>query len=177
LLKETLRELYHEPLFVVRVRLDAWLAWASRSRLQPLVKLARTIREHREGILAAIQHGLSHGRLEGLNNRIRLLSHQAFGFHSAGPLLAMVYLCCAGIKIPLLSDRRPQVDPYRLWENPYCQGSCQNVVVCRSNADCAGILVREHNGWRDKYLPSQCVPCPVPGVKCCALPTWWDWPP
>jgi hypothetical protein len=32
---------------------------------------------------------------------------------SAGPLLAMVYLCCAGIKTPLLSDRRPQVDPYR----------------------------------------------------------------
>ena len=63
------------------------------------------------------------------------------------------------------------------WPRTYCQGSCQNVVVCRSSADCAGILVREHNGWGDKYLPSQCVPCPVPGVRCCALPTWWDWPP
>ena len=27
-------------------RLDAWLAWASRSRLKPFVKLARTIRKH-----------------------------------------------------------------------------------------------------------------------------------
>lgn len=114
LLKEALRDLYREPLFVAELRLDAWLAWASRSRLAPFVKLARTIRAHRDGILAAIQHGLSNGRLEGLNNRIRLLSHQAFGFHSAGPLLAMVYLCCAGIKIPLPSDRRPQVDPYRV---------------------------------------------------------------
>jgi transposase len=114
LLKEALRDLYREPIFVAELRLDAWLAWASRSKLSPFVKLARTIRAHRKGILAAIEHGLSNGRLEGLNNRIRLLSHQAFGFHSAGPLLAMVYLCCAGIKIPLPSDQRPQVDPYRI---------------------------------------------------------------
>jgi len=34
--------------------LDAWLTWASRSRLEPFVKLARTIRTHRDGILNAI---------------------------------------------------------------------------------------------------------------------------
>ena len=65
--------------------LDAWLAWASRSRLDPFVKLARTIRRHRAGILAAIRLGLSNGRLEGLNSRIRLISHRSFGFHSPTP--------------------------------------------------------------------------------------------
>ena len=45
-------------------RLDAWLAWASRSRLKPFVKLARTIRKHNAGVLAAIELGLSNGRLE-----------------------------------------------------------------------------------------------------------------
>jgi transposase len=29
--------------------------------------------------------GLSNGRLEGLNSKIRLISHRAFGFHSADP--------------------------------------------------------------------------------------------
>jgi hypothetical protein len=43
--------------------LDAWLAWASRSRLEPFVKLARTIRRHQAGILAAIRRGLPNGRL------------------------------------------------------------------------------------------------------------------
>jgi transposase len=62
---------------------------------------ARTLREHRDGILAAIRHGLSNGRLEGLNSKIRLLSHRAFGFHSADPLIALVYLCCAGVTITL----------------------------------------------------------------------------
>ncbi|MGH7461477.1 MAG: transposase, partial [Longimicrobiales bacterium] len=41
-------------------------------------------------------------RLEGMNNKIRLLSHRAFGFHSAQPLMAMVYLCCSGITLPQL---------------------------------------------------------------------------
>ena len=81
--------------------LDAWLAWATRSRLIPFVKLARTIRRHHAGILAAIRLGLSNGRLEGLNSRIRLISHRSFGFHSAPPLIALIYLCCAGIAIDL----------------------------------------------------------------------------
>ncbi|MCA1680185.1 MAG: transposase [Actinobacteria bacterium] len=102
LLKEELRLLYHlkDPA-LAPAHLDAWLAWASRSRLHPFVRLARTIRRHRAGILAAIRLGLSNGRLEGLNSRIRLISHRSFGFHSAAPLIALVYLCCSRIVIDL----------------------------------------------------------------------------
>jgi transposase len=102
LLKEELRLLYHlDDPELAPAHLDAWLAWASRSRLEPFVKLARTIRRHYHGILAAIRLGLDNGRLEGLNSRIRLISHRSFGFHSPAPLIALVYLCCAGIVIPL----------------------------------------------------------------------------
>jgi transposase len=102
LLKEELRLLYHlQDTALAPAHLDAWLAWASRSRLEPFVKLARTIRRHRAGILTAIRLGLSNGRLEGLNSRIRLISHRSFGFHSAAPLIALVYLCCSGIVIDL----------------------------------------------------------------------------
>ena len=102
LLKEELRVLYQlEDPSLAPAHLDAWLAWASRSKLEPFVKLARTIRQHRQGILAAIRLGLTNGRLEGLNSRIRLISHRSFGFHSAAPLIALVYLCCSGITIDL----------------------------------------------------------------------------
>jgi transposase len=102
LLREELRLLYHLPdPALAPAHLDAWLAWASRSRLTPFVRLARTLRAHRDGILAAIRLGLSNGRLEGLNSKIRLISHRAFGFHSADPLIALVYLCCAGLTIEL----------------------------------------------------------------------------
>jgi transposase len=100
LLKEQLRLLYHldDPAGAPE-HLAAWLAWASRSRLEPFVRLARTIRRHRDGILAAIRLGLSNGRLEGLNSKIRLLSHRSFGFHSADPLVALIYLCCSRLTI------------------------------------------------------------------------------
>ncbi len=102
LLKEELRLLYQlEDPTLAPAHLDAWLTWASRSRLGPFVRLARTIRRHRAGILAAIRLGLSNGRLEGLNSRIRLISHRSFGFHSADPLIALVYLCCTAIVIDL----------------------------------------------------------------------------
>jgi transposase len=102
LLKEELRLLYQlDDPALAPAHLDAWLAWATRSRLTPFVRLARTIRRHRNGILAAIRLGLSNGRLEGLNSRIRLISHRSFGFHSAAPLIALVYLCCTRITIDL----------------------------------------------------------------------------
>ncbi len=102
LLKEELRVLYQlEDRTLAPAHLDAWLTWASRSRLDPFIKLARTIRRHRDGILNAIRLGLNNGRLEGLNSRIRLISHRSFGFHSAARLIALVYLCCTGIVIPL----------------------------------------------------------------------------
>lgn len=44
---------------------------------------------------------IQNGRLEGLNSRIRLISHRSFGFHSAAPLIALVYLSCSGIVIDL----------------------------------------------------------------------------
>ena len=102
LLREELRLLYHLPdPRLAPAHLDAWLAWASRSRLTPFVRLARTLRAHRDGILAAIRLGLSNGRLEGLNSKIRLISHRSFGFHSANALIALAMLRLGGVCPPL----------------------------------------------------------------------------
>ena len=101
LLHGELRYIYRLPKEEAAERLDAWLAWASRSRLKPFIKLARTLRKHKAGVLAAIELGISNGRLEALNSKVRLLSHRAYGFHSADALIAMIYLCCAGIQIAL----------------------------------------------------------------------------
>src|SRR6202171_3938997 len=67
LLYGELRYIYKLPKDEAAERLDAWLAWASRSRLKPFIKLARTIRKHKAGVLAAIELEISNGRLEALN--------------------------------------------------------------------------------------------------------------
>ena len=46
-----------------------------------------------------IRLDLTNARLEGLHNKIRLLSHRSYGFHSPHALIALIYLCCAGITI------------------------------------------------------------------------------
>jgi transposase len=77
LLNGELRYIYRLPKHEAPERLEKWLAWASRSRLKPFVKFARTIRKHKTGVLAAIELGLSNARLEGLHSKVRLLSHRA----------------------------------------------------------------------------------------------------
>lgn len=98
LLKEMLAKAldYRQPKRA-RDTLEQWLAWASRSRLEPFVKLAKTIREHKESILAYIKHRLTNGLVEGINARTRMVARRAFGFHSAEALISMIQLCNGGI--------------------------------------------------------------------------------
>lgn len=101
LLKEELRALYWCGPRAARRHLASWLAWASRSKLRPFVTLARTLRKYRNGILAAIDLRLSNGMMEGLNNKIAVLKHRAYGFHSAAALIAMIFLCCTKLHVEL----------------------------------------------------------------------------
>src|SRR5215212_1686310 len=71
LLKEQLRAIYRVPTEHAGALLDAWLAWARRSRLEPFVRLARTITDQRPGIEAAVRHGLSNARVEQVNTQPR----------------------------------------------------------------------------------------------------------
>ncbi len=79
--------------------LEGWLRRAMYSRIEPIKKVARMIRNHLDGVLGWVQWRISNGRLEGMNNRIRLLSHRSFGLHSAEALISLVYLCCGGIEL------------------------------------------------------------------------------
>jgi transposase len=101
LLKEQLRQIYRLPADAAIRLLDGWLKWARRCRLAPFVKLARTITEQRDGIVAAIQHGLSNARVEAINTQIRLITRRAFGFHSPDALIALAMLSLADLCPPL----------------------------------------------------------------------------
>lgn len=100
LLKEALAAcLDGRQIHVATAKLREWLAWASRSKLAPFVKLARTVKKHLDGILGYVRSRLSNGRTEGLNGKIRTITRRSFGFHSADALIAMIQLCCAGIDL------------------------------------------------------------------------------
>jgi transposase len=100
LLKESLRQAlsYRQPARAENA-LKSWMAWASRSKLRPFVRTARTIRKHFDGILAYIRTRLTNGVVEGINTRLRMIARRAYGFHSPEALVSMLYLCCGGITL------------------------------------------------------------------------------
>lgn len=99
LLKETLAAILDKSITPARSKLLEWVSWARRSRLAPFAKAAATVRDHLAGILAACDTGLTNARVEALNGKARTITRRSFGFHSATPLIALLFLCCGGIRL------------------------------------------------------------------------------
>ncbi len=65
-LKESLAEILElSSITLARDLLRDWISWAQRSRLEPFVRLSRTIRHHAEGILGYVRTLHTNGRVEG----------------------------------------------------------------------------------------------------------------
>jgi len=80
--------------------LDQWLWWASHSRLEPFKDFARMIRKHKAGILAWTKLRISNGALEGMNNKVKLVSHRSYGFRNDDRYIEAIYHNCAGLPLP-----------------------------------------------------------------------------
>jgi len=104
LLKEGLRLVFRLPYDEAKDALEVWVNWARRCRIPAFVDLQRRIVKHRASILAAIEHGLSNGRIESVNTKIRLITRVAFGFRSPEALIALAMLSLGGHK-PVLPGR------------------------------------------------------------------------
>ena len=106
-MKEMVRAIFAAGLTVkaVEALLDRLLARLARSRLKPFVRLGRTIRKHRQGILAARRLDLNNARAEALNNKVKLIVRRAYGFHSANAALALVHLACGPLTLTLPHER------------------------------------------------------------------------
>ncbi len=81
---------------------------ASRSRLGPFVKAARTMRDRRGIIVNAINEWIGNGRVEGNITKVRLIIRRSYGFHSATAALALVMLACGPINLTLPHEQPPQ---------------------------------------------------------------------
>lgn len=59
-----------------------WYFWATHSRLEPIKKAAKTLKEHYYGIMNFFRHRISNGPAEGINSRIGTLWKSACGFRN-----------------------------------------------------------------------------------------------
>jgi len=76
-----------------------WYAWAIRSRLAPIKKVARTIKKHLWGILNAIVLQASNGASESMNSRIQGLKVRSRGFRNKVRYIQAIYFHFGGLDL------------------------------------------------------------------------------
>lgn len=72
--------------------LKSWYNWAIRSQIEQVKKVARTVKDHWNGILAWFNSKLSNGFLEAVNGLIQAAKRRARGYRSTKNLINMAYL-------------------------------------------------------------------------------------
>lgn len=76
-----------------------WLGWAQRSRLEPMVKAARTIREHLDGIVNAVVLKVTGALCESLNAKIQRIKAAACGFRNRARFREAILFHCGGLSL------------------------------------------------------------------------------
>src|SRR6202171_6049944 len=93
-LKEAFQQLwdYNSPTWAGKF-LDDWCRQVMRSRIEPMKKIARSMRQHRELILNYFraQKLLSSGVVEGLNNKAKVTMRKSYGFRTFRTLELALY--------------------------------------------------------------------------------------
>lgn len=60
--------------------LEGWITKAQASMIAQLIKFANKLWVHRTGIFNYFRHRITTGKVEGINNKIKVLKRQAYGF-------------------------------------------------------------------------------------------------
>jgi transposase len=106
LLKETFQQLweYNSPAWAAKF-LDAWCRKTMLSRIDPMKKIARSLRKHRQLILNYFRanKALSSGVVEGLNNKAKLTMRKSYGFRTFPVLELALYHSLAKLPEPPLA--------------------------------------------------------------------------
>lgn len=65
-----------------------------------LKEFARMIRDYFDGILAWTKLQISNGALEGMNNKVKLVSHRSYGFRNDDRYIEAIYHNCGRLLLP-----------------------------------------------------------------------------
>lgn len=99
-LKETARGLWNYATRGWALRgWTKWIAWALRSRLEPMKRVAQMIKRHLWGILNAIVLGVSNAQAESINSKIQWVKRMACGFRNRDRFRNAIYFHCGNLDL------------------------------------------------------------------------------
>lgn len=85
--------------------LKKWYYWATHSRLEPMIKAAKTVKSHWDGILKWYKSKINNGILEGLNSVIQAAKSKARGYKTFKNYKIIVYLLTGKLNFSLVNHR------------------------------------------------------------------------
>ena len=77
-----------------------WCAWAIRSRLEPIKRVARMIRSHWENIKTYFEHRITNAGAESINSEIQKVKCMSRGFRNRERFRNAIYFHCGGLDLP-----------------------------------------------------------------------------
>ena len=91
-LKEELLLLWAQPTAKdMRHFLKAWCRRALATGLAPFRSLVKTLRSRRKGILEWFNHPINSGRMEGINNKVKVITRSAYGYRDEAFFILKLY--------------------------------------------------------------------------------------
>jgi len=84
-----------------KIALKKWYFWATHSRIKPIIKAAKTIKSHWDGILSFFDNRITNGIAEGYNSIIQNIKRRARGYRNIDNFITMIYLVLGKLKFNL----------------------------------------------------------------------------
>lgn len=94
MLKETFQDFWrYRSLCWAQAFLEVWCSRAMRSRIEPMKKVARMLRSHQDLLMNwfKAKGEISSGVVEGLNNKIRVVTRRSYGFRTYDAMEIALY--------------------------------------------------------------------------------------
>lgn len=87
--------------------LDEWTTRVMRSKIEPMKKMAQTLRSHRELILNWFEArgAISSGVVEGMNNKVKLTTRKSYGFRTEEAVKLALYHNLGALPEPNFTHR------------------------------------------------------------------------
>lgn len=99
-LKETAMALYHyiyeRP---ARKHFRWWYNWAVRSRLKPMIGVARMLKRRFENVITYLRHRITNASSESINAKIQWVKYTARGFRNKRNFIHAIYFHCGGLDL------------------------------------------------------------------------------
>ena len=99
-LKETAMAIFDlKAAWAARRNFERWYAWAIRSQLEPIKRVARTLLKYWGQIENYFRHRITNAGLEAINTKIQHVKRRSRGFRNRARFKMAIYFHCGGLDL------------------------------------------------------------------------------